>query len=68
MDSCKNCKNRDEFGFCEKLVMDTRRCLISDGLRSESIKAYYIAEREEDDDRAAFIVPPNFKCIHHVKK
>lgn len=68
MDSCKNCKNRDEFGFCEKLIIDTRRCLIDDGIRSEHIKAYYLGEREEEDDRSSFIVPADFKCKHHSIK
>ena len=65
MDSCGNCKNRDEFGFCEKLVIDTRWCVVENEKR---IKSYYIAERDEDECRTSFIVPSDFKCIHHSKK
>ena len=64
-DNCRNCKLNDEFGFCEKLVVDTRRCMVEDG---KQIKAYYIDEREDDDDRTAFITPHNFKCVFHMRK
>ena len=64
-DNCRNCKLNDEFGFCEKLVIDTRRCVVEDG---KHIKAYYIDEREEGDCRTAFITPQNFKCVFHVRK
>ncbi len=63
--NCDNCELRDEFGFCEKLVVDTRRCLVEN---DKSIKAYYIAERQEDDVRTSFIVPFDFKCIYYKKK
>lgn len=64
-ENCRNCKHCDEFNFCNVLVVDTKRCLVEN---NKSIKAYYISEREEDDDRTAFIVPFNFKCIHYCKK
>jgi len=60
-DGCHNCRNRDEHGFCEELVMDTKRIII-DG---KSIKSNYIAFREEDDDRIAFITPDDFICNYH---
>lgn len=69
--NCGNCRLRDEFGFCEKLVVDTRRCLIYEGVKSQSIKAYYIAEREEgeeEDVRSSFMVPSDFKCIYYKKQ
>ena len=62
--SCKNCKLCDEYNFCEKLVVDTRRCHV-DG---DYIKAYYITPREEDDDRSSFIVPDDFCCVYYEPK
>ena len=64
MKSCNTCEFRDEYGFCEKLVVGTRRRRV-DGTH---IKHYYIDEREfgedgEDiDERSAFSTPPLFKC------
>ena len=63
MGQCKDCKHWDEYGFCEALVVDTRRCLI-DG---DSIKAYYIAERDEDEYRSSFIAPADFGCNLFIK-
>lgn len=65
METCETCKNCDQFGFCEKLVIDTRRILVENG---RSIKSYYIDEREDGDDRSSFIVPRNFCCNLHSKK
>ena len=63
--NCENCKLHDEFGFCEKLVVDTIRCVVKD---LKTIKAYYIDVREEEDPRQSFIVPKDFKCIFYVCK
>lgn len=63
MNNCAICKFNDEFGFCEKLVVDTKWCVVENGKR---IKAYYIDEREEDDSRSAFLTPNNFNCLHYV--
>lgn len=65
MENCHTCKNCDEYGFCEKLVVDTKRHIVED---NKSIKAYYLAIREEDDYRTSFIVPNNFKCNLFLKK
>jgi len=65
MDTCENCKNRDEYGFCEKLVVDLRRVKVEDG---KIIKSYYIDEYTNGETRSAFIVPRNFCCNLHSKK
>jgi hypothetical protein len=64
-ENCQTCNNLDEFGFCTKLVIDTKRCFVEN---NKSIKAYYLDVREEDDCRTAFIVPNNFKCIYFKNK
>lgn len=63
--NCENCKFRDEFGFCKKIVVDTKRVIVENG---KIIKSYYIDEREENDPRISFITPINFKCIFHENK
>lgn len=62
MYTCKTCKFNDEFRFCEKLVVDTKRCFVENG---KHIIANYISEREEDDDRSSFITPKDFGCVHY---
>jgi hypothetical protein len=62
-DSCLNCKHRDEYGFCTRLVVDTKRCIVEN---NKPIKAYYI-DIFEDDGRPCFIVPPDFKCKYYEK-
>lgn len=64
MENCKNCKFHDEYSFCEKLVVDTRRCYVND----EYIKSNYISVAEEDDDRSSFIVPDDFGCVYFLEK
>ena len=61
--TCENCKNRDEFGFCYKLVVDTRRQRIA----GSQITAYYIDENqgEELECSNSFIVPDWFSCNMH---
>ena len=63
--NCGNCKYKDEFNFCEKLVVDTRWCVVEDGKR---IRSNYISEREDGDSRPSFIVPMNFKCVYYEGK
>ena len=64
-DQCSNCKFKDEFNFCEKLIVDTRWCVVEDGKR---IRSNYISEREDGDNRLSFIVPINFRCVFHERK
>lgn len=61
---CKNCKFQDEYSFCEKLVIDTKRCHIDD----KYIMSNYISVIEDDDDRSSFIVPDDFGCVYFEKK
>lgn len=64
--NCGNCKFFDEYSFCEKLVLDTKRTFVEN---NKPIKAYYISERDGDDDyRTSFIVPSNFCCNLHILK
>ena len=64
MGECKDCKNWDEYGFCEAIVIDTRWCRVEE---DERIKSYYLAERDEDDCRSAILVPADFGCSFFIK-
>jgi hypothetical protein len=61
-DGCHNCRNRTEDGFCELLVVDTKRTRTKGG---NFLVSNYIETREKDDDRSSFITPDDFKCNYH---
>ena len=64
-ENCSNCEFCDQYRFCLKLVLDTKWTVVKNGKR---IKSNYISDREENDERLAFIVPINFKCIFYKLK
>mgnify|MGYP006989319928 CR=1 FL=1 len=64
-ENCATCKFKDEFNFCDKLVVDTRRVKVEN---EKWIKAFYLDNRVEDDERNAFMVPLNFKCNLFIRK
>ena len=62
--TCKTCIFWDEYHFCEKLVVDTKRITID----RQSVKSNYIDTREDNDQRSSFITPSTFGCVFHEDK